>query len=461
MAKSLKRGMTVVMAANLINMVFSLLNTILLPRFLPVPAYAALKTYMLYAGYVGVLHLGFLDGIYLKYGGKDLDTLDRDNLALHVSTARLFQLAVTLSVVTVGFVIHDPIVVAFGLTVLPVNMADFFKFLYQACGEFSVYGAALCGSGASVFILQMLLLFGLKRGDGMAYVGVMIVAYVVVWVILEIYIRRRLKLARSYTRFSFTAMRESIGSGLPLMLGNLSSIVLTGMDRWFIKGLMDDTAFAMYAFAVSVEGLLNVAVQPVCITMYNYFCRETDREKVNQAHNMVMILGAFLVIAIFPARFVVEWLVPNYVDAIPVAILLFATQMLYVLIKGVYVNLYKAEKRQGRYFRRLLIVIVAAFALNAGMWLLMHTKEAFAVGTLAAVVFWLVLCVPDFKQLRFGFREGAYLIVMMTAYLLCAFCLPTIPGCAAYLAAFALVTVLLLRKDLQTAIGLIFSRAKR
>lgn len=68
--------------------------------------------------------------------------------------------------------------------------------------------------------------------------------------------------------FSFKELTQNIKAGVLLTVGNLSSVSLTSMDRWFVKALMDNLAFAQYSFAVSMENFMNVAVTPVTITLY-------------------------------------------------------------------------------------------------------------------------------------------------------------------------------------------------
>ena len=72
MDKELKRGIYLIFIANMINVIFSLLANFLLPKYLSVESYAAIKTFQLYVSYVGLFHLGYIDGMYLKYGGSVL-----------------------------------------------------------------------------------------------------------------------------------------------------------------------------------------------------------------------------------------------------------------------------------------------------------------------------------------------------------------------------------------------------
>lgn len=63
------------------------------------------------------------------------------------------------------------------------------------------------------------------------------------------------------TSFSLNELVNNIKGGILLTVGNLSSVVLTSMDRWFVKALMTTLAFAQYSFAVSMENFMNVALR--------------------------------------------------------------------------------------------------------------------------------------------------------------------------------------------------------
>ena len=62
---SLKKGMIKVLMANVLTLMFSLLTNFILPKFLSVESYSEIKTFQLYITYIGVLHFGYEDGMYL------------------------------------------------------------------------------------------------------------------------------------------------------------------------------------------------------------------------------------------------------------------------------------------------------------------------------------------------------------------------------------------------------------
>ena len=98
----------------------------------------------------------------------------------------------------------------------------------------------------------------------------------------EIYLRKLMPSIHGVFQFSFEEFIANIKTGLPLTLGNFSSVLLTSIDRWFVKYLMDTVQFAQYSFAVSTEGIVNVALTPITITLYNYFCKHDNIEEIKE-----------------------------------------------------------------------------------------------------------------------------------------------------------------------------------
>ncbi|MCK4240570.1 MAG: hypothetical protein KAX30_03035, partial [Candidatus Atribacteria bacterium] len=58
-----------ILSSNLIRLIVGIVSGLLIPKFLGIENYAIYKTFGLYVGYVGILHFGFVDGLYIKYGG--------------------------------------------------------------------------------------------------------------------------------------------------------------------------------------------------------------------------------------------------------------------------------------------------------------------------------------------------------------------------------------------------------
>lgn len=449
-----------VLLANLINLGFNLIINFALPKYLPVESYAAVKTFTLMVSYAGVFHFGYEDGMYLKYGGKRLEEIDVSNWKLNISSLRLFQLAVAFCILAAGMVSRNVVLFMFALALLPYNMVMYFKQFYQATGEFKRYGYIMNITSILLFLADIILIC-LGVQTYIWYLAVNNIVYFCVWMLLEASAGKKLHTREKHALFSVRECMDNIRSGFLLMLGNFSSVILTSMDRWFVKILLNTAAFAEYSFAVSLENFINVAVTPVSVTLYNFFCANPDMEGIRKIKNYVLLFSSVMVTAAFPAKFILETWLTSYSGAERSIFLLFCGQLYFIVIKSVYVNLYKARKMQKSYFKKLALVILSGFIFNIVCYCVVPAMEAFAVGTLLSAVLWLYLCQRDFKDISAGARENIYIGLETVLFLFCGFCFNSIPGAGLYLLGSTALSLCFMRKETKGLIKLLTNRILR
>lgn len=460
---SLKKGITVILGANILNLIFNLLTNFFLPKYLTLDCYAEIKTFQLYVGYSGVLPLGYVDGMYIKYGGRLLSDIERDDLQTDLCTLVIFQFFL-LGIFLVAAVYYQKIVlIACILAFFPLNITGYYRLLFQATGEFSAYARTTNLTTILTFIANMGLLLLHVFSNHYFYLTAYIAIDFVVMLSCIVLLSKRSPQALHpiKVKFSGSYLITNIKSGIFLMLGNFSSMILTGMDRWFIKALMDNTAFAMYSFAVSMENMMNVAVTPVSTTLYNYFCSHTKNDELKRIKGKIMLFAAVIVACAFPAKFILETFLTKYLDSTGVIFYLFGAQIFYIIVKCFYVNLYKAQKKQKIYFAKLIAVIVIGFFFNAGLYAVLHVKEAFAIGTMLCGIVWYILSEMDFQSFRSSWKENLFLLLTTASYLFLGTFAESLIGLALYAGSVILFSLLLMRRDLGECIQMIKTIGKK
>ena len=68
----MKKGIVQIFFSNIIFMLFGVINNFILPKYLSINSYAMVKTYLLYMSYAGFLGFGFMEGMFLLFGGKNI-----------------------------------------------------------------------------------------------------------------------------------------------------------------------------------------------------------------------------------------------------------------------------------------------------------------------------------------------------------------------------------------------------
>lgn len=296
----------------------------------------------------------------------------------------------------------------------------------------------------SVFIIVFI-----SKEDYQYFLIGYVILDIVLWIWLEILLYRKETIKKFFVQISLNIIFQEIKEGIILRIGVLSGFFLSGMDRIFVKIFMDTKAFAQYAFAATVENLLNIIITPITTTLYNYFCNDTTEEQVRKTRNIVMIASMYMLLAFFPVKYALNIFLNSYIDAAGVLAFLFAAKALYMIVQGVYVNLYKAKKQQSKYLFRLITVILVGIVLNYLFYQIVGMKEAFAVATWVTTFIWVIFCVIDFKEVCFNLKESIYLIVGNIVFLICANFLNDIMGFAAFLIDLMIISFSIMRQEMN------------
>jgi hypothetical protein len=95
------------------------------------------------------------------------------------------------------------------------------------------------------------------------------------------------------------------------------------------------------------------------------------------------------------------------------------------------------------------MIIAIGFALNVICYQILHTKEAFAIGTLLSAFIWFVLSVYDFKEYPLDIHQILYIIICLTIFFICGYSFEAVTGFIIYVVVVMLSAVLLMRSELQ------------
>lgn len=414
----MKKTVTLILGANVINMAFSVLISFLLPKYLTIDSYGYYKVYQLYVSYIGIMHFGFSDGIYLQYGGKKLQDIDKKELNTATSTIKNMQLVFTVIGVMIAFILKNNIVMLLAFSLIPINMLSYYKNLFQATGEFSVYAKIMSILPIINFAGDILFLLLLKRNEYVIYIFTAIISYMIVLAFVEKKFKSEFNKS-SFGVFDVKILLANIKKGSSLMLGNFASIMITSIDRWCIQMLMEISSFSYYSFAVSVENLINVCLSAISVTLYNYFCETKECARIIKIKDYCIVIVVYLIVITFPIKFIIEHWLTKYVNSINTLFILISAHVFYFIIKSIYVNIYKAEGKQKYYFYQMISILFIALATNLfAYYVIDNTIEMFASATLFTAFIWYLLCYFENSAIRGNKKSNILLIASVCIYLI-------------------------------------------
>lgn len=444
---SLKKGMMYVFIANVINLIISLFTGFVLPKLLSIDSYANIKLFQLYITYIGILHFGFADGMYLKNGGKSINNVNRKEILDEFKTFKIFQFVINIIAIIVSILLKNETLLFCSIVILPINISNYIRNLYQAIGEFKRYSRFTNINTLLIFAINIILLLIVKTDNYYIYIISYIVIYFVYWLIIEKENRKLFE--KEKTEFNIKYLIEDVKSGFFLMIGNFCNVIFTSIDRIFVQNLLGTIKFAFYSFAVSVENLMNVFITPISTVMYNYLCNNKDVKKIIDIKKIILIFSAFIISIVFGAKFIINLWIEKYSAAVIVMILLFAAQYVSIIIRCIHVNLYKAEKKQNRYFFIMLSVVIISIILNVIFYNINKSIESIAMATLITNIIWFIIGELDFKKYRLHLKEYLYMGMLLIIFILCGCITNSIYGLIIYIMSVILLSCILLRENFK------------
>lgn len=415
----MKKSITIVFIASIVNMLFAIITNFLLPKYLSIESYGYYKEFQLYANYVGITHLGFADGVYLKYGGKTLENIDTKEILDTTASIRNLQFFLTIIFVGISLMFHNKLALMLSLSCFPINMVSYYKNVYQATGKFKKYSIIQVLVPFFSFLMNIVLLLVIRTDQYFYYILVTIMANALVYFYLERNFHILFKRVFSLS-IKVSLVKENIVSGLPLLVGNIASLLITSIDRWFIQLVMEIKYFSYYSFAVSVENLFNVSTSAITTTLYNYLCKNKNEEKIIKVKSFCILIATYIIAIAFPVKYIVTTWIEKYIPSICCLFVLISAHMFYFVIKAVYVNLYKANGQQKHYFFQILVVLGIAAISNIILYFAVEQSiNSVAYASLLTAFIWYVICYIELKKIRGTRTELLQLLICICVYLFC------------------------------------------
>lgn len=441
----MKKDILKVFTTNLIKMFVSLTAAFFIPAILTLDEYGSYKLYALYASYIGIAHLGFCDGIYLRYGGKQLQDISKERLSSEQSSIILFQIAISLGILFFGIVRRDAIIILLAVSILPTTMITYYTYVYQAIGEFTLYSKIYGALSLLTLIIDVVLVFLVKSSVAFPYIIAEIGVKYLVFAGAATSFNRKGKIGLG--KFSSHVLVDEMKAGVLLMVGNMSYILFTSIDKWFVKGLLGMTEFAYYSFAVQLLSLINMFVNPIALTFYSYLSRRKDQEFEYKIKCCLALIFMFMLNGVYVLRFIIRVWIPKYDNTIHLVIILFLAQVFMSLNTALYVNLFKVYKMQRKYFVNLIIALGVSIVLNVGSFVIFRSSQSIAMATLASMIIWSLINLRDFNYLKFDGRHLVYVILMSVLFIITSLTAREIVGICLYFIGWIFLSIVFSKKE--------------
>ena len=411
---SVVKDITRVSAVNIIGLISAIITGFVVPAFLSLEQYAYLKTFALVISFAGILHLGYIDGVYIKYGGKYSHEVDKRKIKTEKSFFILFQILIALLVLITGLLLKEIVIIAIAAAILPYNLISFYQSYYQAIGQFDIYSKIKLIIPLAILLFSLILVYILKFSNFLYYVSAEIFAYMIAVIYLEL--KYSFKIRAFGIKSNMANILNNFRVGFYIMLGNLAMILFYTLGRWIVKIFMSDADFAYYSFATSIMQILTIVLSSIAMTFYPYLSRIHEKKNLSKLKVQLIIIGAFLSLSYFVFTIAVNTFIPKYVDSLKIIGILFASFPAFAVINALYINMYKIQKNGQKYIFVIFLNLIVAVILTISALFINKSTISIAIATSVAYYFWMYFSSKDFIGLTPTFKEVFYIIFYLLIY---------------------------------------------
>lgn len=310
--------------ANLTSLCISIFMVMFVPKFLSVDDYGLWQLFLFYFSYLGFLHFGWEDGIYLRYAGKNYNELDRKTFAGQFYGIIALQIFLAVLVSSIGQILvsdsvkRTALICAVWLAPF-VNFNNLCNFIMQITNCIKDYAKLLLTERIVFFlaVVLFLLVFHWNEFRYMYYAKLFSVAGIS---LAGVYLCRSLLRPRFYPlRQVLSEAGENLLVGSKLMLANIASMLIIGIVRYGISMGWDVATFGKVSLTLGVSNFLMVFINSVSVVFFP-IVKRMDERKRSEIYMVIRNALTFLLFAgligYYPVRYILSLWLPQYAETL-------------------------------------------------------------------------------------------------------------------------------------------------
>ena len=389
--KQVRNNVVLSVMAQAISLIVSFVINLIVPKFITEQQYSYWQMYVLYVGYVGVLHLGLLDGLILRNSQYDYDEL---NKKMMVSQFRTLLSMISFFAIIIVFISsisfereYKYVAYLVSVGIITKNLVTYNSYSLQMTNRINKYVIMSIVQRLSFGIITVFLLL-LKINDFTWYCLAEIIGDSIA-IMLGIVYSKEIFFGKSFSfQDTFVESIKNLTSGFMLLIANWTSMLLVGGAKIIVQWHWDDIVFGKVSFAFSLTSLFLTFVNAISIVLFPTLKRLNTEQLpslYNRIRNAISPILLLLMIGYFPGYWILEKWLPAYTPSLSylgilLPIIVFSSKV--NLLTNNYMKAYREEKKM------MIINVISVFA-----GLALYSLFSFIVNDLYAVLISVVVII--------------------------------------------------------------------
>lgn len=322
MKRSIKRDFIYTFSAHGMSMMLSFILALFVPKMLGVESFSYWQLFLFYSSYVGFFHFGLDDGIYLKYGGVDLNNIDKEKINGQLSLLFILLLFIVAVLFVFGYSYIDDgyrwiVFIGVLIDIFLANLLGFWIYLFQATCRV-IYFAKAVLLDRFILLGSIILFLIIGVGHFKSYIIIYLFSKFIALCYCFFLMRKSLRFRSPFHSEVIKEYIDNIRIGSNLLFANIASLLVVGISRYFIDHHWGIVIFGKVSLMLSVVNFFVLFLSQVGIVIFPVLknINVDGRKEIYKCSNIlldVFFLG-ILLFYIPIIYFLNKWL-PLYSDS--------------------------------------------------------------------------------------------------------------------------------------------------
>ncbi|HIF9178740.1 TPA: hypothetical protein ACX6QN_003589 [Photobacterium damselae] len=321
--RELIKNFSYVFMSNLISVFISIIMLGILPKFLSVSDFGYIQLYLFYTTFIGLLHFGINDGIYLRLGGGQFSKIDKGLYFSNFYLLAMLQISIAIIGLSILFIFNFNdekkfVLTMTLLTMVIVNSRYMLLFILQATYKIKEYSFITIFDRTAYLVGTVGLLL-CNENSYMYFIAVDVIAKLLS-LLFSCYCCRSfvfVKLSNFNLKYALQETLINFRIGVKLMLSNVAGKLIVGNVRFGIEAMWSVVIFGKVSLMLSATSFVMIFINSISLVLFP-FLRRLDKEKLSgiylKLRSGIGFLLLFFLLLYFPIYWLLSYWLPDYKD---------------------------------------------------------------------------------------------------------------------------------------------------
>lgn len=404
-----------VTSSNIFNLGSSFVLGFILPIYISTFDYGKYKEYMLYLTFIYIFNLGFNDGIYIEYGGKTQDEIEKGRFQSEARFVRILQIIILAVLLITAFILKNKLLFYISFASYFMNVIQFHKNFLQATGEFALYSKLnmLNTLFNMALMLMAIFIFNVKGYSG--YIIVNLIGLILTYLFYEYYyyqhIGKNIEKRLTLSKIELTVLFKV---GITILLSNMMVTFVANIGSWVVNLFYSTEEFAQYSFSTSLINIILLIVNAVSLVFYNLIAKNENPKMLIQLKKMLLILGVIGGLGYFIFSLIIKIYISKYIPSLNILAITFIS-IPYIMVSNViFNNIYKTRNNKKMYLKDMIKFLSISILLIGITTFVTDKIHYIAIATTGAYIIWYLLI----SKFKFTYlQDGRKEIILMISHI--------------------------------------------